>query len=119
MFLASPCFTRSISIGLLYNVGYRSLEDGSVAWFENGLLNVSYNCIDRHLDQKGDQPAIIWETDDPNQAKSISFRELYRHVNQFANALKECGVQRGDRVAIYMHVRQLSFTNSDRSFSDS
>eukprot|EP01122_Echinamoeba_exundans_P008316 TRINITY_DN273_c0_g1_i3.p1 TRINITY_DN273_c0_g1~~TRINITY_DN273_c0_g1_i3.p1 ORF type:complete len:611 (-),score=43.07 TRINITY_DN273_c0_g1_i3:114-1946(-) len=79
-----------------------SLEDGSIAWFENGVLNVSYNCIDRHLEQKADQPAIIWESDDPNQAQSISFKELYRRVNQFANALKECGVQRGDRVAIYM-----------------
>ena len=79
--------------------------DGSNApffkWFDDGLLNVSYNCLDRHLDQHGDKTAIIFESDD-GQATPISYRSLYEQVCQFANGLKKLGVEKGDRVVIYM-----------------
>ncbi|HEX4027885.1 MAG TPA: acetate--CoA ligase [Rhizomicrobium sp.] len=74
----------------------------SIKWFEDGALNVSANCIDRHLDKRGDQTAIIWEGDDPKVSKHISYTELHRQVCQFANVLKAQGVSRGDRVTIYM-----------------
>ncbi|MEE9928256.1 acetate--CoA ligase [Microvirgula aerodenitrificans] len=79
--------------------------DGSNApffkWFDDGLLNVSYNCLDRHLDQHGDKTAIIFESDD-GQSTPISYRSLYEQVCQFANGLKKLGVEKGDRVVIYM-----------------
>ena len=71
-------------------------------WFTGGLLNVSVNCIDRHLATRGEQTAIIWEGDDPSQDKRITYRELHKQVCQLANALKVRGVKRGDRVCIYM-----------------
>ncbi|MDZ7804623.1 acetate--CoA ligase [Thiohalophilus sp.] len=73
-----------------------------VKWFEGGKLNVAYNCIDRHLEERGDQTAIIWEGDDPNDAKHITYRELHEQVSRLANVLKERGVKKGDRVCIYM-----------------
>ncbi len=73
-----------------------------IRWFEGGKLNVSYNCLDRHLEARGDQVAIIWEGDDPNVDKKITYRELHADVNKFANALKSRGVKKGDRVCIYM-----------------
>ncbi len=73
-----------------------------VKWFEGGKLNVAYNCIDRHLAERGDQTAIIWEGDDPNDAKHITYRELHEQVSRLANVLKERGVKKGDRVCIYM-----------------
>ena len=77
--------------------------DVSIKWFEDGTLNVSANCIDRHLKERGDQVAIIWEPDDPSaQARHITYRELFREVNIFANVLKSMGVSRGDRVTIYL-----------------
>ena len=76
--------------------------DVSIKWFEDGELNVSYNCIDRHLEKRGDQVAIIWEGDDPAQDKKITYRELYEHVCRYANVLKKQGVKKGDRVTIYM-----------------
>lgn len=74
----------------------------SIKWFEDGELNVSYNCIDRHLETRGDQTAIIWEGDDPSEHKHISYRELHENVSRYANVLKKHGVQKGDRVTIYM-----------------
>ena len=74
----------------------------SIKWFEDGELNVSHNCIDRHLETRGDQTAIIWEGDDPSEHKHISYRELHEHVSRYANVLKKHGVQKGDRVTIYM-----------------
>jgi acetyl-CoA synthetase len=74
----------------------------SIKWFEDGLLNVSVNCIDRHLKKRADQTAIIWEGDDPYYDKKITYRELYEHVCRFANVLKAQGVKKGDRVTIYM-----------------
>ncbi|NVJ65569.1 MAG: acetate--CoA ligase [Gammaproteobacteria bacterium] len=74
----------------------------SIKWFEGAKLNVSYNCIDRHLQDKAEQTAIIWEGDEPNQQKHISYQELHDEVCRFANALKSRGVKKGDRVCIYM-----------------
>ena len=73
-----------------------------IEWFKGGKLNVSYNCLDRHLDSRGDQTAILWEGDDPNRDKAITYRELHTDVNKFANALKSRGVKKGDRVSIYL-----------------
>jgi acetyl-CoA synthetase len=75
---------------------------GEAAWFSGGKLNVTYNCIDRHLASRGDQTAIIWEGDDPNDSKSISYKSLHTQVCKFANALKSRGIKKGDRVCIYM-----------------
>jgi acetyl-CoA synthetase len=76
--------------------------DVSIKWFEDGSLNLSANCIDRHLAKRGDQVAIIWEGDDPNEQKLITYRDLSREVNRFANVLKARGVRKGDRVTIYL-----------------
>ena len=77
-------------------------SDLGIKWFLGGKLNVSYNCLDRHLDTRGDQVAIIWEGDDPNEDKKITYRELHADVCKFANVLKDRGVKKGDRVSIYM-----------------
>ncbi len=77
-------------------------DDVHIRWFEGAKLNVSYNCIDRHLEQRGDQTAILWEGDDPADDRAISYRELHREVSQFANVLRARGVGKGDRVSIYM-----------------
>ena len=74
----------------------------SIKWYEDGILNVSYNCIDRHLKKRGDQVAIIWEGDDPYYDKKITYRELHENVCRFANVLKKNGAKKGDRVTIYM-----------------
>ena len=77
--------------------------DVSIKWFEDGTLNVSANCVDRHLKARGDEVAIIWEPDDPNaEARHITYRELYREVNVFANVLRSMGAKRGDRITIYL-----------------
>ena len=74
-----------------------------IRWFEDGTLNVAANCIDRHLATRGDQTAIIWEPDSPDdEAQRITYRQLHMHVNKFANVLKKMGVVKGDRVVIYM-----------------
>jgi acetyl-CoA synthetase len=76
--------------------------DVSIRWYEDGTLNASYNCIDRHLAKRGDQTAILWEGDDPSEDKRVSYRELHEQVCRLANALKAQGVNKGDRVTIYM-----------------
>ncbi|MEO8756426.1 MAG: acetate--CoA ligase [Devosia sp.] len=76
--------------------------DISIKWFEDGLLNVSYNCLDRHLAKRGDQTAIIWEGDAPGTDGKVTYRELHERVCRFANVLKAQGVKKGDRVTIYM-----------------
>ena len=73
-----------------------------VRWFEGGQLNVAYNCVDRHLSRRGEQTAIIWEGDEPDQQQHVSYRELHRAVGKFANALRARGVGKGDRVCIYL-----------------
>ena len=74
----------------------------SIKWFEDGALNVCANCVDRHLETRGDQVALIWEGDDPNMDARITYRELYAHVCRFANVLKKLGAKKGDRITIYM-----------------
>lgn len=75
---------------------------GHIRWFEGGQLNVSYNCLDRHLESRGEQTAIIWEGNDPSQDKQISYRYLHQQVCKFANVLKSLGVKKGDCVCIYL-----------------
>ncbi len=74
----------------------------SIKWFEDGTLNVAYNCIDRHVAKRGDQVAIIWEGDEPKDDKKITYRQLHAEVQKFANVLKARGVKKGDRVTIYL-----------------
>ena len=74
----------------------------SIKWFEGGLTNMSYNCLDRHLETRGDQPAIIWEGNEPGDDRVLTYKELHREVCKFANVLKGFGIQPGDRVTIYM-----------------
>ncbi len=76
--------------------------DVDIQWFSGAKLNVTYNCIDRHLETRADQTAIIWESDDPNKSDTISYQQLSDNVNRFANVLKSRGVKKGDRVCIYM-----------------
>ena len=79
-----------------------SKEDVSIKWYEDGTLNACWNCVDRHLDDHGDQTAIIWEGDEPDQSANITYRQLHEEVCLFANTLKANGVQKGDRITIYM-----------------
>src|ERR1051325_1806050 len=74
----------------------------SIKWFEDGVLNVAWNCIDRHLTSRGDQTAIIWEGDDPSESKHITYRQLHDEVCKMANILRTRNVKKGDRVTIYM-----------------
>ena len=77
-------------------------DDVSIKWYEDGTLNACVNCVDRHLADKGDQTAIIWEGDEPDQDAKITYQELHDEVCRFANVLKTQGVKKGDRVTIYM-----------------
>ena len=77
-------------------------DDLHIRWFHDGTLNVAANCLDRHLEKRGDQAAIIWEGDDPAEDRAITYRELHAEVCRFANALKGLGAVRGDRITIYM-----------------
>ena len=73
-----------------------------VKWFQSGKLNAAYNCLDRHLEKRANQAAIIWEGDDPASSQIITYQMLYERVCLFANVLKQLGVQKGDRVCIYL-----------------
>ena len=77
-------------------------SQGKIAWFEGATLNVSYNCLDRHLPERADQVAIIWEGDDPDSSESYTYQELYEMVCKFANGMKTLGVEKGDRICLYM-----------------
>ncbi len=83
------------------NTSY-AYEDVSIKWYEDGTLNVCANCVDRHLETRGDQTAIIWEGDDPADDAHITYKELHGHVCKLANAMKDMGVKKGDRVTLYM-----------------
>src|SRR5499427_10169959 len=74
----------------------------SIKWFEDGVLNVAHNCVDRHLAKRGNQTAIIWEGDDPSQSRYITYKELHDEVCRMANILRTRNVKRGDRVTIYL-----------------
>lgn len=77
-------------------------DNVSIKWFEDGVLNVCANCVDRHVEKRGDQTAIIWEGDDPSTSEHITYKQLLEHVSRLANAYKELGVSKGDRVILYM-----------------
>ena len=77
-------------------------DDVSIKWYEDGTLNACVNCVDRHVETRGDQVAIIWEGDEPDQDAKITYRQLHEEVCKFANVLKAQGVKKGDRVTIYM-----------------
>ena len=85
-----------------HTVQHSDIKTGAAQWFAGGQLNVSYNCIDRHLTQRADQPAFIWEGDDPTKSAKITYRQLHQNVSRLANVLKSRGVKKGDRVCIYM-----------------
>jgi len=85
-----------------HTVQHSDIHTGAAQWFAGGQLNVSYNCIDRHLAQRADQPAFIWEGDDPTRSAKITYRQLHQNVSRLANVLKNRGVKKGDRVCIYM-----------------
>lgn len=86
---------------IVRNVSYDK-PDVHIRWFEDGELNVSVNCIDRHLATRGDQVAIIWEGDNPSEDQHITYKQLHAEVCKLANGLKEMGVKKGDRVTLYM-----------------
>ena len=90
--------------GTIKNTSFGNAAGGevSIRWYEDGTLNASAACLDAHLAARGDQMAIIWEGDDPNSQKTITYRELHEQVCRCANALKTLGVKRGDRVTIYL-----------------
>ena len=83
-------------------VSETDMPSGNIRWFDGGQLNVSVNCIDRHLPERAEQTAIIWEGDEPSDDTRISYQELYERVCQLANGLRARGVKKGDRVCIYM-----------------
>jgi acetyl-CoA synthetase len=83
------------------NVSYDP-KDLYIRWYEDGTLNVAANCLDRHLEKRGDKSAIIFEGDDPNESRSLTYRELHAEVCKFANTLKNLGVAKGDRVIVYL-----------------
>ena len=85
-----------------HTISNTDFTTGLVTWFDGGELNACYNCIDRHLESRGDQTAILWEGDDPQTSDAITYRELHEKVCRLANVLKSRGVQKGDRVCIYM-----------------
>jgi len=85
-----------------HSVSQWDYHTGEIRWFDGATLNVAYNCIDRHLATRGEQTAIIWESDDPSIDRKLTFNELHQEVCRFSNVLKARGVNKGDRVSIYM-----------------
>jgi acetyl-CoA synthetase len=83
------------------DVSYR-LDDFHIRWYEDGTLNVAHNCLDRHLGERGDRVAIIWQGDQPGETRQVSYRELHADVCRFGNVLRDLGVRKGDRVTIYL-----------------
>src|SRR4030067_2685337 len=80
----------------------KDLKDFKINWFTGGKLNVSYNCLDRHLEKRGNQTAIIWEGNDPKEDKKFTYKQLHEEVCKFANVLKKNGIKKGDRVTFYL-----------------
>jgi acetyl-CoA synthetase len=79
------------------------MEEADIKWFKNAKLNITKNCLDRHLNERGDKTAIIWEPNDPKEeAQHITYKDLHERVCKMANVLTELGVQKGDRVCIYL-----------------
>ena len=98
--IASQQLTWFKNFSKVKNTNYE--DDVSIKWFEDGELNVCYNCVDRHAEETPDEIAIIWEGDDPSNSKTFTYKELKSEVSKFANVLKKMGVQKGDRVTIYL-----------------
>ena len=87
------------------SVGKFDFINANIKWFEGGKLNISYNCLDRHVEAgKGDRTALIWEGNNPSEDRHFSYNELLRKVQKFANVLKDLGVEKGDRVCLYMQM---------------
>ena len=87
------------------DVNKTNYHDAHIEWFTNGKLNASFNCIDRHIKNGlGEKTALIWQSNDVNVSKNVTYNELLVHVSQFANALKKANIQKGDRVCIYMQM---------------
>ena len=87
------------------DVNKTDYHNAHIEWFTNGKLNASYNCIDRHVNNGlGDKTALIWQSNDVDVSKNVTYNELLVHVSQFANALKKANIQKGDRVCIYMQM---------------
>ena len=86
---------------IIKNTSYKK-DNINIRWFEDGTLNVSANCIDRHLEKNSNKKAIIWESDDGEETRTYTYKDLYKHVCKFANILKKLNVKKGDRVTIYM-----------------
>ena len=87
------------------NVNKTDYHNAHIEWFTNGKLNASYNCIDRHVNNGlGDKTALIWQSNDVDVSKNVTYNELLVHVSQFANALKKANIHKGDRVCIYMQM---------------
>lgn len=84
------------------DISHWDFHTANIRWFEGGELNVSANCIDRHLETRGDKAAFIWEGDDPNNSQTITYKDLHRRVCRFANVLKQLGIKKGDRVCLYL-----------------
>ena len=91
---------KSPTTGLAGN--FRDIAEEQISWFADGRLNITESCLDRHLADRGDKTAILWEGDDPSETRHITYRELHALVGQTANALKDLGVKKGERVIIYM-----------------
>ena len=85
-------------------VNNSNFADGKISWFTDGTLNVADNCVTRHVETRGNQPALIWEKDEPGQSEKLTYSELHTLVCKMANVLKSRGVKKGDRVAIYYPV---------------
>ena len=81
---------------------HRSKGPISIKWFLGGKTNITYNCLDRHLEAKGDQPALLWEGNDPSEDRVLTYRQVWEQVTKFANVLKSFGIKKGDRVTIYL-----------------
>ena len=87
------------------NVNNSDFSKAHIEWFSNGKLNVSYNCIDRHIENGlGEKTALIWQSNDPNISKNVTYNDLLKKVSLFANGLKRAGINKGDRVCIYMQM---------------
>ena len=84
------------------SVGEYDFNSGQIKWFEGGKLNAAYNCLDRHLESRGDKVALIWESDDASEVRTFTYRELHAQVCKLSNVLKERGVKKGERICIYM-----------------
>lgn len=84
------------------SVGEYDFNSGHIKWFEGGKLNAAYNCLDRHLESRGDKVALIWESDDASEVRTFTYRELHAQVCKLSNVFKERGVSKGDRICIYM-----------------